>query len=268
MEAYMCRLPFAVLFLVASVSAASAVEVKTLYRAETIVTGVEEPERTRGFRAGLTDVIVKLTGDVRLAGSDALKPLLDKPHPFVEAFEYEDRMKDIPVHDEQGTRDRPHFLRMKFKSEAVDDELRSLGLSRWGSDRPMLAVWLGIRTAVGAYILTSGGEDGYGQRAVLTETAERRGVPILLPDAGAHAAVTFDDIGSEKLHKLEDASPMADALLSGVLSITETGYWTMIWRLDWKGRTRTWGMEEVSFDTALKDGLQTSALIFSGHEPM
>ena len=263
----MCRLPLALLFLVASVSAASAVEVKTLYRAETIVTGVEEPERTRGFRAGLTDVIVKLTGDVRLAGSAALKPLLENPHPLVEAFEYEDRMKDIPVHDEQGTRDRPHFLRMTFKPEAVNGALKSLGLSRWGADRPMLAVWLGIRTAVGAYILTSGGEEGYGQRAVLTETAERRGVPILLPDAAAHV-VTFDDIANKKLDKLQDASPMADALLSGVLSMTETGYWTMIWRLDWQGRTRTWRMEEVSFDTALKDGLQTAALIFAGYEPM
>jgi hypothetical protein len=263
----MCRLPLAVLFLVASVSATSAVEVKTLYRAETIVTGVEEPERTRGFRAGLTDVIVKLTGDVRLAGSAVLKPLLEKPHPLVEAFEYEDRMKDIPVHDEQGTRDRPHFLRMKFKSEAMDGALKSLGLAKWSADRPMLAVWLGVRTAVGAYILTSEGGDGYGQRAVLTETAERRGVPILLPDAGANA-VTFDDIASETLHKLQDASPMADALLSGVLSITESGYWTMVWRLDWKGRTRTCRMEEVSFDTAIKDGLQTSALIFAGHKPM
>jgi hypothetical protein len=263
----MCRLPLAVLFLVASVSATSAVEVKTLYRAETIVTGVEEPERTRGFRAGLTDVIVKLTGDVRLAGSAVLKPLLEKPHPLVEAFEYEDRMKDIPVHDEQGTRDRPHFLRVKFSPDAVDRALKGLGQSRWGADRPMLGVWLGIRTAVGAYVLTSDGGDGDGQRAVLTETAERRGVPIILPDAGANV-VTFDDIASEKLHKLQDASPMTDAVLSGVLSITKTGYWTMIWRLDWKGGTRKWRMEEVSFDAALKDGLQTSALIFAGHEPM
>lgn len=263
----MCRLPLAVLFLAASVSASCAVEVKTLYRAETIVTGVKEPERTRGFRAGLTDVIVKLTGDVRLAGSVALKPLLEKPNPLVEAFEYEDRMKDIPVHDEQGTRDRPHFLRIKFKPEAVDGALKSLDLSRWSADRPMLGVWLGIRTAVGAYVLMSEGGDGYGQRAVLTETAQRRGVPILLPEAGANA-ISFGDIANEKLHKLRGASLMADAVLSGVLSITETGYWNMVWRLNWKGRTRSWRMEEVSFDTALKDGLQTSALIFSGHEPM
>ncbi len=265
----MCRLPVLLLLLAAFSPNAHAGGANGLYRAEAIVTGTEEPERTRGFRSGLTDVIVKLTGDARLAGSARIAPLLEKPHQYVAAFEYEDRMKDIPVHDEQGTRERPHFLRMQFKPELIDGALRDLGLTKWGPDRPALAVWLGVKTAVNEFVLTAGGDGGYGQRAVLLETAERRGLPVLLPVSDeATGGVGVTDIAEQNLPAMKSASPDADAWLSGILSITERGYWNLSWRLDWMGRTRVWTKAEVSFDAAIKDGLDTAALIFSGNQAM
>jgi hypothetical protein len=257
----------AVSLLVLTGTVARAVEVENLYGAQAIVTGTEEPERTRGFRAGLTDLVVKLTGDARLAESDRLRPLLESPQRFVDAFEYEDRMKGIPVHDEQGTRERPHFLRMRFKQSDVDAALAKLGLSKWPADRPLLAVWLGVRTAAGAYVLTALGAEGYGQRLVIVETAVRRGIPVLLPEAGATATVAFDDVGAGNVSKMTDASPRADAMLSGVLSSVPDGYWDMEWRLTQRDRSRSWRLSKVSFDTALKNGLETSALILSGKAP-
>jgi hypothetical protein len=176
-------------------------------------------------------------------------------------------MKDIPIHDEQGTRERPFYLRMQFKPDAIDKALLGLGLRQWDADRPLLAVWLGVKTAVKSYVLTRGDGDGYGQRAVLMETSERRGVPIFLPEDTIHD-VGFDDIAGQRIETLRAASPAAASWLSGVLSINESGYWNMSWRLDWKGQTRSWTLKNVSFDTAIKDGLQTAARIFSGHEPM
>ena len=55
---------------------------------------------------------------------------------------------------------------------------------------------------------------------------------------------------------------------SGVLSATPEGYWDIAWRLTWKNRSRTWMLRGVTFDTALKDGLQTAALVFSGKAPL
>ena len=40
---------------------------EVLYKAETVVTGKELPERLRGFAIGAEDVLVKLTGRARLA---------------------------------------------------------------------------------------------------------------------------------------------------------------------------------------------------------
>jgi uncharacterized protein len=253
------------LSLLAVVSASAYTDpVPDLYRAETIVTGTQEPERTRGFRVGLTDVVVKLTGDARLTESEKLAPLLEKPHALVEHFEYEDRMKHLPVRDEQGTRERPHFLRIRFKGAELDKALSHLGLSKWAEDRPLLAVWLGVRMATGSFVVTTSGR-GNGQRIVIMETAEHRGIPVRLPTSeGGDMAVSFADIAADQIEKMQGASKEARAWLSGVLSITDSGYWDITWRLRWKGEPREWTQQGVSFDTALKDGLQAAALILSG----
>jgi uncharacterized protein len=251
-----------VALLVAGVGAARAVEVHGLYRGEAIVTGTEEPERTRGFRLALRDVFVKLTGDVRLARDDRLASLLVRPHRFVEAFEYEDRMKDIPVHDEQGTRERPHFLRVTFKKPLIDAAVARLGLKTWPSDRPLVAVWLGVVTARGQFVLRRVGEDGYGQRAVLVETAEHLGLPIKLPDAG-NQAVHFEDVAKRRLGVLQSASAPADGMLLGVLAVTPDGYWDIDWQLSFAGRVRRWAQRKISFDKALRGGLQSTVGVLS-----
>lgn len=264
----MHRLAVAAFLLVVAATKSSAADVADLYQAETIVTGTVEPERSRGFRIGLTNVMIKLTGDARLANDGRLRPLLGDPRRFIAGFEYEDRMKGIPIHDEQGTRDRPHFLRMQFKQAEIDAALKRLGLREWPADRPLLAVWLGVRAANGSYVLQASGASGYGQRAVLQETAKRRGIPIHLPAAkGAQPAVAFEDIAAGNLPKIAKASAGADALLVGVLEITDGGYWNISWRLVRGTRSRAWTRRRVSFDTALKDGLQTSALVLSGNAP-
>ena len=247
---------------------ARSVEVEDLYRAQAIVTGTEEPERTRGFRAAFVDLVVKLTGDARLSDGVRLRPLLDDPHRFVESFEYEDRMKGIPVHDEQGTRERPHFLRTRFKQAEVDAALKGLGLKIWPAERPLVAVWLGVRTAAGAYVLSAGGPEGYGQRLVIEETAARRGLPVRLPEAaGGKTAARFDDIAAGDVAKMTAASQGAGALLIGVLSAVPDGYWDMDWRLTDGSRSRAWSLERVSFDTALRNGFETAALVLSGNAP-
>jgi len=241
-----------------------AAEVENLYGSQAIVTGTEEPERTRGFGAALRDVLVKLTGNATLARDRRLDALCAQPHRFVDHFEYEDRMKNIPVHDEQGTRERPHYLRVVFKKTEIDAALRRLHLPKWGPDRPLIAVWLGIRTARASYVLTSSGPNGYGQRAVLVETAVRRGLAIWLPPAG-QSAVQFDQVAAGNIEALKAASPETGALLVGTLSIAPGGYWDIAWTLHHSTEAENWTLSNVSFDRALEDGLQTSALILSGN---
>jgi hypothetical protein len=119
----------------------------TLYRAETIVTGTIEPERSRGFAAGALQVLVKLTGEPEVANTPGAAELQKQAGELVVDFSYEDRMKDIPVHDEQGTRERPHFLRIRFDPQKFDAAIEKTGFVKWSGKRPAVAVWLGVRDA-------------------------------------------------------------------------------------------------------------------------
>ncbi|MEM7729584.1 MAG: DUF2066 domain-containing protein [Pseudomonadota bacterium] len=233
-----------------------------LYRAETIVTGNEEPERTRGLRIILADVVMKLTGDAGLAEDPKLEALLADPHALLADIEYEDRMKGIPTHDEQGTRERPHFLRARFDKAAMNAALTDLGLALWDRPRPTIEVRLDVRTPAAAYVVASEGPDGYGQRMALTDTAARRGLPIALPESDT--TVAFDEVAAI----VDDATPVQGLdtpTLHGVLDLSsDSAYWDVDWRMIAKGRDEAWSQDGVTFDKAIRTGLTGAASILSG----
>ncbi|MFZ2870520.1 DUF2066 domain-containing protein, partial [Zavarzinia sp.] len=107
---------------------------------ETLVTGQGEAERARGLGVCLVEVLVRVSGRPALAEDARLQVLLPGAAGAVLDLEYEDRMKALPVGDEQGTRDRPYFLRPTFRDDALRNMLAGFGLKPWGADRPVLAV--------------------------------------------------------------------------------------------------------------------------------
>jgi hypothetical protein len=236
-----------------------------LYSAKILVTGTGEPERTRGLRDGLAEVVVKLTGDARLSGDRRLEGVLHDPHRWVERFDYEDRLKGIPIHDEQGSRERPYFLHMRFDPVRLDPELQRVGRPKW-EDRPAIKVLLGIRTKVGTYVLGQSGPQGYGERTALLGAAERRGLVVTLPESAA-ASVSFEDIAAGNLHAFERGTDPKSALLSGTLTIAESGYWDIAWRLSYRGRARSWSEAGVTFDVAFLNGLDKAALLLGAKLP-
>ncbi len=235
-----------------------------LYRATAFVTGTEEPERSRGFREALEQVFVKLTGDASLAGSPRLTPTLDAAADLVATFAYEDRMKGIPVHDEQGTRERPHFLHVTFHKGKLDGALRALGLRKWPADRPVIAVFLAVRDARRGYLLTRAGAHGYGQRAVLASVSAKRGVPVALPVRDSAAA--WKAIRDKAVHKIwpEVRALHAECLLFGTLDLNRSGSaWDMAWTFACRDQRRSWSLNGVSFDRALRSGLERAAKVLS-----
>src|SRR5438105_9773008 len=90
--------------------AVAAEKIESLYEARVHVTGQEEPARSNGFALGLADVLVKLSGDPTLIGDAAVATLDKNAGSYVTRFDYRDLMAGIPLHDEQGTRQRPFIL--------------------------------------------------------------------------------------------------------------------------------------------------------------
>jgi len=249
-------------------SAAAAAD--DLYQAQAIVTGEGEAERARGFALCLEAVLVKVSGDPRLQGDPAVAALQTEAAGFVAGFDYRDRMASIPVHDEQGTRDRPFDLTVAFDPPKIDAALRALGRAPWLEPRPRLAVLLDVRDAMAAYVLAEDGERGLGQRQALAAAAARRGIAMRLPSAAMLAAghVTYGGLAATpapRLRALARASG-GDALLTGTLVWTEAALgWTARWHLQWAGREYRWRISGVSFDDAFRDAIDRTVAVLSGH---
>ncbi len=250
-------------FLCASAAdTAHAQDKDALYKAETIVTGTREPERLQGFGVGAKEVLIKLTGQPGLAGAKPAKDVIARAPKLIADYSYEDRMKDIPVHDEQGTRDRPYFLRMRFDPEKFDKALKDAGLAKWVGKRPTVAVWLGIREGRGKYILSRDGEGGYGQREVLKEASARLGIPIVLPTDDQHD-VTYENIVKRNWGALLTASQKlgADSVLYGTLEFDGNAYWNSQWVVAGDHAYAKWKLNGVTFDKALKEAIDRVATV-------
>src|SRR6478735_4661777 len=115
---------------------AAAATVDDLYQARTIVTGEREETRNPGIAACLNDVLVKVSGDPRLIGDPRVAVMSSQAASYVREYRYHDRMEGIPIHDEQGSRDRPYDLTVTFEPEKIDTVLAALGGKPWGAVRP------------------------------------------------------------------------------------------------------------------------------------
>jgi hypothetical protein len=278
---------FALLALLAPALALAQAVPEQLYKAEVIVTGKGEEERARGFRDGLKEIFIKLSGDPAIASGDKLVPYLTEAGSFMREYTYEDRMKHLPVRDEQGTRDRPHFLRMTADTEKTEAAIKNLGFEIWRG-RPVIDALLtvkdprrtfivGAETAKPAALpalpipIASDRYDGYEQREVVKSIAIHRGLTLNLPDvtkleslpAGAEPP---EMLLTKQLFSWNDAAPAA----------RYRGYLTALSSGGWKLTVMSWGYSsdahflegpscfafeviEPSFDTALRESFDAFA---------
>jgi len=248
---------------------ADAASVEELYQARVHVTGQEEPARSRGFAAGLRDVLVKLSGDPKLVGDPVVDGLATKAGGFVRDFRYRDLMAGIPVHDEQGTRQRPFVLTIDFDPAKIDRVLQSLGRRAW-TERPRLAVFVGVDYGVVRYVLAADGMHGRDQREALAAAAWRYGIPIVLPNAAQLGvpAPAVETLQRGDLGELQEKARAigGDLVLAGALSfVPATRGWTAEWRLAVKGVTHRWSIAGVTFDEAFRSAMLGAAQILSAH---
>ena len=157
-------------------TATMAAAADDLYRAQTVVTGQGEANRIIGFAACLEDVLIKVSGAVKLAGDPRLAAYQSRAGDFVKAHSYHDQMSGTPIRDEQGTRDRPYDLIVDFDERKIDDLLKALGVTPWLSHRPVLAVFVEMEQGARKYIVTAdAGLSAVAPRQSLLAAAAKRG---------------------------------------------------------------------------------------------
>jgi hypothetical protein len=249
--------------------AARAIELPDLYKGQAIVTGTQEPERSRGMRLALMDVLVKVSGDARLLDDRTLAPVLANAKAYVVAFDYEDRKKGLKINDEQGTRDRPFDLRVLFDKAKIDALLAARSLKPWSAARPQLLSLVVVRFPANSYVMSADGQLGYAQRLALADASNRRGLPTLLPGQAVLAGARLTPDGIARLSP--DELSKLTASLGGELPLRGIMVWDDKlpgWRTDWtlmaNGQAHRWHDDSPSFDEAFRRVVQHSAAIFAG----
>jgi hypothetical protein len=251
-------------------STAAAQDIASLYQAKAVVTGTGEPNRQIGFRICLDEVLARVSGDQRLSKDPRMPALRDKAASFVAGFRYRDRLEGIPIHDEQGTHDRPHDLACLYKPEAMDPVLASLGSRPWLSPRPHLAVFLLVRRGEQHFALTADGDESPYMRESFEAAAAPLAMTVAFPTSRDLSAADLDDaaLPGSSLAALDVSATAAgaDQALAGsiVWSDRELG-WIADWRLDFKGRDYAWQVRGVSFDEAFRVAMKGAAQILSGN---
>ncbi|WP_269930805.1 DUF2066 domain-containing protein [Aminobacter sp. HY435] len=254
-------IPFALTF--AGVAAAS-----DLYTTMTITSGTAPERRDIGFANCLRDVVVRVTGDQRLASTSRVEQEARRAGELIASYQFRDRMSGTPIHDEQGSYDRPHDLTCVFDTTKLDAFLREAGRAPW-PNRPRIVAVIGIHDMKGRDGLLASDSSGArdkDMRASLMASADRLALTLILP-----AQAEFERRGASPkmfsdervLDGLADAAG-GDVVLAGriVWSDHPPG-WTAEWHLS--GRDERWGTKGVGFDDAFRNALSGAAQLLSGN---
>ena len=227
--------------LLLALPAVAAEPTAELYRAQTIVTGTGETNRLIGFASCLEDALIKVSGQLRLAGDPRLDPYKADAAKLVRDFSYRDEKGGKPKNDEQGTRDRSFILTADFDEAGVNNALAALGVKPWLSPRPVLGVFVEMELGAKRFVVASDSGQTVLHRQALLAAAAKRGMSIVIPDAATLAGVTVDDLSLAGVPHPKLAAAMAgrgaEAVLIAHLAWDDQELrWNTEWQLEWRGQ--------------------------------
>ena len=234
-----------------------------MYRAAAIVTGTDMRQRPWGFAQALLEVLVKSSGDPRLRNDPRTAALAELADRFVACFSYTDIMAGVPLHDDQGTSDRPHQLTVYFVPAKIDAILAQFGEKPWRGKRPIVVPVLLVHCPKPPpYVLSADIPAGAEQRGAFAVAASQFGMEVRIPgDVQLRAwGVSIDYLPSDV-----PAASGGEVIIVGTLDWDEAlPGWIGKWRMRWQGADYAWGISGVNYDAAFRNIVRGVMLVASG----
>lgn len=172
-----------------------AVTVEDLYAATVPVANKSAGARADALRRALAEVMVRVSGDPRVAQFAEAEAILDQAQSLVQRYGYrqsnvsasrgtitdqQDQAPDSKTdHANSGNTTAGLKLHAVFDGSALEAAMLEAGLPVWGSSRPVTMVWL---LANGELVTQAGPAEIVN---AMKAAAERRGVPLRFPPAAA-----------------------------------------------------------------------------------
>jgi hypothetical protein len=241
-----------------------------IYTTRAVVTGTDERNRPLGFRLCFEDVLVKVSGDASILSDRRFAALAAAAGQYVSTFSYRDRFEGKPVHDEQGTYDRPHFLTCQFDPQKIDSVLKMLGRKPWLGHRPRLVMVLSVHGRTNSGLLSRDGVFDPDMREALANAAQRYGLAVNLPSVADLQVnqINIDTAEITPADRLLRVAELSDSELPlvGDLRWSDAALgWVAKWRLAVNGRRHRWSVSGVNYDEAFRNAVRGAALALSGN---
>ncbi|WP_274629333.1 DUF2066 domain-containing protein [Arvimicrobium flavum] len=266
------RLGFALLTTMVIGTGAASADDSELYETQAVVTGTGETNRQLGFEECFRDVLVKVSGDQRLLADPRVAAALPTSGDLVASFRYRDRLEGIPIHDEQGSYDRPHDLTCTFDRAKVDAVLAGLGSTPWLAERPRLILFLAVERGDQRFMLARDGDESPYMRESLLGAAAPLAMEVDVPDRQELLAAELDatSLWNAAQDGLGDVARRSggDAPMAGRLAWSDADRgWVADWQLASDGAHYGWQIRGVSFDDAFRNAMSGALQILSGNGP-
>jgi uncharacterized protein len=187
-------------------------------------------DRAPALRRALGIVLARLSGNPALEKDPRVLAL--DPAPLMLDLSYEDVLIDRPLHDEQGSYDRPFLLTVRFAEPGLRAMLAVLGERPWPGPRPRIAPMLALRYRDRRETTLTADDPLVDRaRAALTAAGARYAIPIALPLRDAAAA------------------PVGAIPIEGRVEWVEAEFG---WRTAFQLSGQSWGMSGASLDEAFR----------------
>ncbi len=243
----MMKLPaLSILFLLTlfPVSLLHAVPVDGLYEAEIPVSGQSESERNRAYREGLTQVLLKVSGQPVVLDHPAVQSALGRAADFVEEVSYRTAMT-TPIPEPGEPTPAPvqqDFVSLRLSESDVERLLLDTGAGVWDRNRPLVLLWLVVQDADGDRRMLSSDSD-HPALAVMEQFSRERAVPFQIPllDLADRRALPVSQAWALNAEAIREASARygASAVLAGRLLETADSEYVGVWQFQFRGRTQT-----------------------------
>ena len=230
--------------------------INDLYLAEVPVVSQDREERQEAVRAGLNQVLVRVTGSNQVLTAPAIEAALTQPTRYVQRFRYQKQ--------EQAGQTQL-MLWMRFDEGVITKLLHDNQMPVWGRTRPATLLWLVVDDRRKRTLISNDSKTDEARR-IIEEQARLRGLPLRLPlnDLADRASLSVTDIWGNFEEAILQASSryQTEAVLVGRVYRASANSWSGRWTLYSEGRQQNWQTSGDSLEVALLPGIsQTTEIL-------
>nr|VFK59285.1 MAG: hypothetical protein BECKTC1821F_GA0114240_103118 [Candidatus Kentron sp. TC] len=233
---------------------AHSAELHQLYEAAVPIADESESERNRAMKAALLKVLIRLSGQRKLASRTGMARILQHPERHVQQFRYRSERK--ATSDKSVSPASRLVFRVRFDSVSVNRLLREANIQTWGQFRPSILVWLVVEGGEGRVLL--GAADASGLSDVLYASATERGASVILPllDLDDRFLINETDVWNRVRERILKASERyaTDTILVG-RAFPSHSHWQGHWEIRDDEMTDNWKTHADGIEGVLRKGL-------------